>query len=131
MKNACDENLTVLEITVVLKNTKNGKSPGSDGLSPEFYKKFWRQLAKDFTDMANTVLNRKLLTPTQIQAVLICIYKNGDRNDISNWRPIFLLNTGYKLIIKTLTNRIKPTLQHIISKYQTACVLNRQMHMDL
>ena len=131
MKDACDENLTELEITVALKNTKNGRSPGSDGLSPEFYKKFWGQLAKDFTDMTNTVLNRKLLTPTQRQAVLICIYKNGDRNDISNWRPISLLNTDYKLITKTLTNRIKPTLQHIISKYQTACVPNRQMHMNL
>ena len=34
MKDACDENLAELEITVALKNTKNGKSPGSDRLPP-------------------------------------------------------------------------------------------------
>ena len=131
LKNKCDIDLTETEITKALNNTKNGKSPGSDGLSPDFYKKFWGQLSRDFTEMTNAVLNRKLLTPTQRQALLTCIYKNGDRKDIANWRPISLFNTDYKLITKTLTNRFKQTLPHIISKHQTACVPNRQLHMNL
>ena len=80
LKNKCDSDLTETEITKALNNTKNGKSPGSDGLSPDFYKKFWGQLSRDFTEMTNAVLNRKLLTPTQRQSLLTCIYKNGDKN---------------------------------------------------
>ena len=131
LKNKCDSDLTETEITKALNNTKNGKSLGSDGLSPDFYKKFWGLLSRDFTEMTNAVLNRKLLNSTQRQALLTCIYKNGDRKDIANWRPISLLNTDYKLITKTLTNRFKQTLPHIISKHQTACVPNRQLHMNL
>jgi hypothetical protein len=36
--------ITLEEASKALKNMKNGKSPGSDGFSVEFFKFFWRQL---------------------------------------------------------------------------------------
>ena len=131
MRTTCDEDYRADELTEALTRMKNVKSPGTDGLTPEFYKTFWHILANDFTEMTNEVLRRKRLTKTQRQALLISISKKGDRTDLSNWRPIFLLNTDYKIITKAMTNRIKVTLNHTISKYQTACVPNRNMHMNL
>ena len=127
----CDEEYTEKEITDALKNMENDKSPGTDGLTAEFYKKFWPLLTTEFTKMTNAVLNWKYLTGTQREALICCIYKKGDRADITNWRPISLLNIDYKIITKTITNRIKATLPHLISRYQTACIPQRQIHMNL
>ena len=39
---------------------------------------------------------------SQGMGMITLLYKNGDRNDITNWRPITLLNTDYKIILKYL-----------------------------
>ena len=39
----CEGIITEHELTHVLKNMKNGKSPGSDGFLAEFYKIFWKE----------------------------------------------------------------------------------------
>ena len=44
------------------------------------------------------------------QALIICIYKKGDMEDITNWRPISLLNYYYKIFTKILANRIHTSL---------------------
>ena len=40
-KNLCEGLITEKECTIALKHFKDGKSPGHDGLPPEFYKAFW------------------------------------------------------------------------------------------
>ena len=126
----CDEEYTEI-ITEALKYMENDKSPDTDGLTAEFYKKFWPLLTKEFTKMTNAVLNRKCLTDTQREPLICCIYIKGDRADITKWRPISLLNINFKIITKTITNRIKAILPHLISRYQTACIPQRQIHMNL
>ena len=43
-RNLCDQEITLEECNTALKNLKNGKSPGSDGFPPEFYKIFWQDI---------------------------------------------------------------------------------------
>ena len=130
MRTTCDEDFKADELTAALTQIKNNKSPGTDGLTTKFCKTFRHILAKDFTEMTNEVLRRKILTKTQRQALLISIYKR-DRADLSNWRSISLLNTDYKIITKVMTNRIKATPNHTISTHQIVCVKNRNMDMNL
>ena len=72
------------------------------------------------------------------QAVITCIYKKADnREDITNWRPISLLNYDNKIYTKILANKIQPTLNDIIRPQQTAAIRGRtaienlQLHRDL
>jgi len=44
---------------------------------------------------------------------------------IENWRPITLLNTVYKILSGSLTNRIKPYVQTLINKDQTGFISGR------
>jgi hypothetical protein len=43
-KNLCDTNIMMEEVGKALKELKNGKSPGTDGFTPDFYKKNWSEI---------------------------------------------------------------------------------------
>ena len=40
-KLSCDITLTIQEVGKALKELQNGKAPGTDGFTPDFYKLFW------------------------------------------------------------------------------------------
>jgi sorting nexin-29 len=41
------------------------------------------------------------------QARVKCLFKTGERNNCSNYRGISLLNSGYKIYAKIITQRFK------------------------
>ena len=47
-KSDCENEINEDEVSNVLKEMKNGSSPGIDGLSIEFYKVFWDKIKKIF-----------------------------------------------------------------------------------
>ena len=91
-----------------LKSMKNIKSPGNDRLSKEFYECFWDEIKKPFlASIHNAFLNHEL-SSSQKQAVIKNVgKKDKDKRFIKNWRPISMLNTGMKIIIKVLSTIIK------------------------
>ena len=107
------------ELDQALTSMKNNKSPGMDGYSPEFFKKFWDQLGWFFLESINESFANGHLTESQTQGMITCIPKSGKaRNLLQNWRPISLLNTSYKLISLCITNRLRKVLNRIISPEQ-------------
>ena len=60
-----DSELTKAEIDQALTQQKNNKSPGIDGYSAEFFKKFWAQLGHFFTDCVNECYKEGKLTASQ------------------------------------------------------------------
>ena len=65
------------------------------------------------------------------QAVMSCFYKKGDREDITNQHPIFLLNYDNIIYTKILANKKQPTLEAIISPEKTAAVKKRTIIENL
>ena len=59
------------------------------------------------------------------------MYKKGDREDITNWHPISLLNYDNKINTKILANKILPTLEDIIGPEQTAAIKGRTIIENL
>jgi sorting nexin-29 len=51
-------------------------------------------------------------------AVVVPIYKKGDRKNCNNYRGISLLNTGYKIYAKIITQRVMTIAQVILLKEQ-------------
>ncbi|KAJ3853366.1 Endonuclease/exonuclease/phosphatase, partial [Lentinula lateritia] len=109
------------EIEFALKHSKNGSSSGINGIVYEFwkaradtYKQDKRQEGLEAFDVITLltaaykdIQNHGIDQSTGFADGWICpIYKKGDRNQISNYRPITLLNTEYKSLTKALAVRL-------------------------
>ncbi|KAK3754319.1 hypothetical protein QZH41_006121 [Actinostola sp. cb2023] len=60
----CEGPFSIEEATTALQEDSNGKSPGKDGLPPEFYKRFWNKLGTELV----AVLNEGVGTLSEVQS---------------------------------------------------------------
>ena len=126
ISNDLEREITEAELLSTLKNMKNNKSPGSDGYTAEFFKFFWKDLSTIIVRAVNDAFFKKQLPISQRLGIISCLPK-GDkpRQHLKNWRPITLLNVFYKLISGCLSQRIKSTLDQLISSSQTGFLSGR------
>ena len=128
---SCEGLFTKDELFSALKGLQTGKSPGSDGLSTEFYLAFWDDLGDFLTLVLNERYHLGVLTYSQRESLLRLLYKKDDRRFPKNWRPISLLNTDYKLASKAITEHLKPVMSSIIHRDQTCGVVGRSIFSNL
>ena len=125
-KQTCETDLSLKEIGEALKDLKNGKSPGSDGFTSDFYKFFWPLIKNTvFESLLYSYNNGKLSIDQRRGIINLIPKKDKDPRFLKNWRPISLLNTDYKIITKTLANRIKKVLPTVINPDQVAYLKDR------
>jgi len=97
-KNNCEGALTNAECFKALQTFRNGKSPGNDGLTAEFYKVFWPTLGHLLVDSLNCSVDNEEVANSQKQGIIELIEKKSkDKRYIANWRPISLLNVDVKI----------------------------------
>ena len=130
-QSSCETSLTAAELEKALKSMENNKSPGFDGLTTNFYKHFWPILGPELTQVFKFAFNNGTLTSTQRRGIITLIFKKGDRTRLKNWQPITLLTTDYKILTKTLANRLTNILSGIIHTDQTACIPGRTINDNL
>lgn len=77
-KTALDIDISYQEITAALGHLNSGKSPGIDGLQPEFYKHLWHCIGQDLSEVF-VVCNKDDMLPVSCQwAVLSLLPKKGE-----------------------------------------------------
>jgi len=123
--NLCEGLLSLSEASEALEGMADSKAPGSDGLPKEFCKTFWHILGSDLVDVYNDALSTGCLLVSQCTALITLIFKEGDRLDHKNWRPISLLNCDYKLSARVFAGRLLHVLESIIGLDQTCGVCGR------
>ena len=74
----CEGVLSLEEAKEAVSLMKNAKTPGSDGLPAEFYKKFFHLFGRDFIDMIIFCYFWGELTPSQRQCLITLICKDRD-----------------------------------------------------
>ena len=122
-KQFCDTEITEDELLKTLKTFSKNKSPGLDGLTAEFYKTFWMHIKDKLIQVYRESFFTGILPESLRTGVVTLLEKKGkDRLDIANWRPITLLNIDYKLLTKTLGQRLKLVLPSLIHKDQNGFV---------
>ena len=94
------------EIETAIKKTKNGKSPGPDGLPGEVFKFGGPLLCTHVHAIFCKVWANEVIPAEWKDADIITIYKKGDRTDCGNYRGISLLAAIGKIFARVLLQRL-------------------------
>ena len=132
IKQQQDSQITMLDLETAIKGMNNNRTPGEDGLPVEFYKVFWSHIKDIFYDMVLEAYQDAHLHSTALKGILNLIPKPGkDTRFIKNLRPITLLNVDYKIIEKSIANKMLPALDHIIHRDQRGFMKDRRISVNI
>lgn len=91
-----------------------------------FFQKYWEVLKPSVIDLCCQAFDSGSL-PEGINDTYLCLIpKFSNANNLKNFRPIGLCNTIYKVITKTIANRLKPYLSNIIGPQQASFIKGRR-----
>ena len=126
-----EKDITENELLQIIKSLPNNKSPGEDGLPAEFYKIFWNDIKSFLLDCYKCSFNANELSITQRRGILSLIPKKADPLKLKNWRPISLLNQDYKILAKTIAERIKLAIPYLINEDQSGFIKGRYIGQNI
>ena len=94
--------ISAYEVEDILKTLKTGKAAGPDSIDNRLLKEFARPLSAPLTDLFNFSLSTGKVPSLWKQANVTPVFKKNDPSDVSNYRPISLLNTIGKVLEKII-----------------------------
>ncbi len=111
---SCEGLMSIDECERALMLMKGNKTPGTDGLTAEFYRYFWNAVGKFMVESFNYALEHGSLSISQRQGIISLIpKKNKNTEYLKNWTPVSLLSVDYKVATKTIAlcmERILPSI---------------------
>ena len=98
---------TMEELQTALSKLRARKAPGPDGIRPELLLLLDSYGESQLLDLCNTCWATRTIPSDWKEASVITFYKGkGEDSDASNYRPISLLNTLYKVYASMIQNRL-------------------------
>lgn len=126
LKVSMDAPFSEEELKSALLHLNKNKSPGSDGLPPEFYTHFWPFISQYVCASLDFSIGEGHMSSSQRRSIITLIPKKDvNRRYIANWRPITLLNTDYKIFSKALALRLQRVMGLLINHNQTGFMPGR------
>ncbi|GJV17048.1 RNA-directed DNA polymerase, eukaryota, partial [Tanacetum coccineum] len=122
-----ESNISIDEIKSAVWDCGTNKSPGPDGYTFEFFRKYWSIMGSDIVDAVNQFFSTCFFPPGCNSNFIALIPKIRDAKVIKDFRPISLIGSIYKIIAKILANRLCMVIPLLINEVQTAFVSNRQI----
>ncbi|GKD28682.1 putative RNA-directed DNA polymerase, eukaryota, reverse transcriptase zinc-binding domain protein [Tanacetum coccineum] len=122
-----DSHISLDEIRAAVWECGENKSPGPDGYTFEFFRRYWSFIGPDFCS-AITCFFESGSFPRGCNASFIALIpKVSDAKFVTDFRPISLICSVYKVITKILANRLAAVISDLVSGTQSAFVANRQI----
>ncbi|CAN6173732.1 unnamed protein product [Urochloa humidicola] len=119
------------EIRTILQEMKRDASPGPDGLNVAFYRAAWQWISGDITDLIDDFYKTGTLPQHTNNTYIVLIPKRVNCLTPQDYRPISLCNVFYKIVAKSLAQRIKHHLPHLIHPSQHAFVKGRHITSNI
>ena len=101
-------NFSDQEVRACLRKLHNGKAPGPDGTPAEYWKVLGdsSEVVQQVTEFVNICWNLRRIPDAWHLAQVTAVHKKGRTDECENYRPISLLNIGYKIFAALLHSRI-------------------------
>ncbi|KAA3468179.1 reverse transcriptase [Gossypium australe] len=116
---------TTEEILRALKGMGPLKAPGLDGFPALFFQKHWHIVGKEVIEFSLGVLNEGKRVDSANLTDIVLIPKINHPTTLVNFRSISLCTVMYKLVTKTIANRLQEVMGFCIDKAQSAFVPGR------
>ena len=124
----CEGKITEQELEFVVNKTKNNKSPGTDGIPYEYYKKHLHDISPFLVQYYNDIIEQGVLGPSMLEGIITLMYEEkGANTHIKNYRPITLLNCDLKIFTAILALRLAKVMHEVSTPTNTAAVPGRNI----
>lgn len=120
-----DRPVTADELERSLKALPNNKTPGRDGFTKEFFVWGWAFIHPILMEALAQVWEQGSLGRILNESLITLIPKPQAEESIQNWRPISLLTTISKIVMKAMARRIGPFMDCWVSLEQRGFVSGR------
>ncbi|XP_028555133.1 uncharacterized protein LOC110114874 [Dendrobium catenatum] len=105
----------------------NNKSPGMDGVTSSFYKRYWSIVWETLWNAISCFLKSSHMNREWKDTLIVLISKVKNPLIPSNYRPIGHCQTNYKIVATMLVNRLKNCISKMISKEKMAFIPGRSI----
>ena len=113
-----EEEFTADEFQDAISMLKKNKAHGTDELDNEMILLLDEDNLNTLRTHINKAWREKKIPEKWKEAYVVSIFKKGDTQDPANYRPISLLSTAYKLLMRLMQTRISTHMDHLISHRQ-------------
>ncbi|GJZ61711.1 RNA-directed DNA polymerase, eukaryota [Tanacetum coccineum] len=115
------------EIRTAVWACGENKSPGPDGFTFEFFRKFWDTIGPDLCLAVEWFFDHGSFSRGCNSSFIALIPKVQDPKFVNDYRPISLIGSLYKVVTKILALRLSSVIAGLISDVQTAFLPSRQI----
>ncbi|GJT26323.1 RNA-directed DNA polymerase, eukaryota [Tanacetum coccineum] len=114
-------------VTNMVWDCRINKSPGPDGFTFEFYRKYWNLIDYDVVAAVTSFFSTGSFPPGCNSSFIALIPKTQEAKMVKDFRHISLIGSMYKIITKILANPLSLIISELLSDVQSAFVSNQQI----
>ncbi|KAK1698474.1 hypothetical protein QYE76_015171 [Lolium multiflorum] len=115
------------ELECLVNDMKSNTAPGPDGLPVIFFKSFWPLVRRGILHILNDFVLGRIDIARLNFGILSLIPKVPGADQITQYRPIALINVIFKIVSKAYASRMDPVANRIIGPHQTAFIKGRNI----
>ena len=106
------------EVEEAISKMKNNKAAGPDGIPAEIFKAGGPKLAEQVHELIEKIWLQEVSPCDLRDALIVTIFKKGDKSDCGNYRGISLLSIAGKILARILATRLQPLSEEILPESQ-------------
>ncbi|GKE17360.1 hypothetical protein Tco_1424937, partial [Tanacetum coccineum] len=115
------------EIKGAVRDCELDKSPGLDGFTFGFYRRFRSLFEDEVVEAVNHFFNNGFCPKGGNSSFIALIPKTHGAKMVKDFRPISRIGSLYKIIAELLANRLVTILDGLVNEVQSAFIANRQI----
>ena len=96
----------------------SNKAPGREYICLEFYTVNWDRFMDDMLALFNQMNFEGRIMERQKHGIVVCLHKTYIPTTPADYKPITLLNTEYKILVRIILNQLRPTLSDMLHTSQ-------------
>ena len=106
------------DVKKAIRNLKNNKGAGTDGIHPELIKYGGNNLLNRMNEQVQQIWEEERIPEKWKETIIFPKHERGDRDRGQNYWGIALGNAAYKILSNIIFGELKPYIEKVMGDYQ-------------